>query len=242
MCFHISLNKTKDEVKKRFDVTPSALDVYKPFYHRNGFEKDFIYIIKDIEPYNFVPAYWGMLPESFEINQRDSFLKKTNTLNARAEHLFESPLFKRPLEYNRCLIIADGFFEPHSKNGQNFPHYIRYKDKSIFSFAGIYTELDDDLYTVSLITTLANDFFKEIHNKKNRQGEFRMPLILDERDEVDWLDTNLSIQQVNELLFTFTNKEFEAYTVSKDTFNSRVNSNRPDILNKVEYSELNTLF
>ncbi|WP_053971140.1 SOS response-associated peptidase [Mangrovimonas sp. ST2L15] len=242
MCYHISLTKTKEEIKERFYVFPEALDVYKPFFHRNGFEKEYIYIIKDIEPYNFTPAYWGMLPENFEIFQRDDFLRKTNTLNARAMHLFESPLFRKPLEYNRCLIIADGFFEPHQFNGNNYPHYIRCKDRSLFSFAGIYTELDDDIYTVSLITTVANDFFKEIHNKKNKHGEYRMPLILDEKDEIDWLDPDLPFQEVMELLFSFTNKDFEAYTVSKDVMNSRVMSNRKDVLEPVVYPELNTLF
>ena len=75
--------------------------------------------------------------------------------------------------------------------------------------AGIYTELDDNVFTVSLITTLANDYFKKIHNKKNNLGEYRMPLVLDASDECDWLDTNLQIEQVNELLSSFTNKEFE---------------------------------
>jgi len=242
MCFHLSNTKSKEEIKERFDVWEEAIDVYTPYYHRNGFEKDFIYIIKDVDPYNFTPAYWGMLPDNYEIWQRADFLKKTNTLNARAEGLFDSPLFKKPLEYNRCLIIADGFFEPHSFNGNNYPHFIRYKDYSLMGIAGIYTELDDGLYTVSLITTRANDYFSRIHNKKNKHGEYRMPLILDESDEIDWLDPDIPLQQAMELLFTFTNKEFIDYTVSKDVMNSRVQSNRPDILKQVQYEELNTLF
>ena len=40
----------------------------------------------------------------------------------------------------------------------------------------------------------------------------------------------------------FTKKEFEAYTVSKDVTNSRIKSNKADILDKVNYDELNTLF
>ncbi len=242
MCYHISLTKKDETIRKRFEINDSCLKGYKPFFHRNGFEQDVIYIIKDIELFNFARAYWGLLPERYTIKQRASFLKKTNTLNARAEGLCDSPLFKKPLETNRCLIIADGFFEPHTVKGQNFPYYIRYTDSSIMSIAGIYTKLEDDSYTVSLITTLANEYFKEIHNKKNKHDEYRMPLILDKSDELDWLDLNLPLQQVNELLHTFTDKEFESHTVSKDVMNSHVNSNHPYILNKVEYQELNTLF
>lgn len=242
MCYHISLTKKDETIRKRFDIAQSDLKGYKPFYHRNGFEQEVIYIIKDVEPFKLTPAYWGMLPESHNINQRSAFLKKSNTLNARAEGLFESALFNKPIENNRCLIIADGFFEPHGFNGQNYPHYIKYKDNTIMGIAGIYTKLDVDVFTVSLITTLANDYFKNIHNKRNSLGEYRMPLVLDESDEFDWLNTHSQIQHVNELLHFFTNKEFKSYTVSKDVMNSHVNSNYSNILNKVDYQALQTLF
>lgn len=242
MCYHISLTKKDETIRKRFDIAPSDLNVYKPFYHRNGFEQEVIYIIKDSQPVHFAPAYWGMLPEGYNINQRRTFLKRSNTLNARAEGLLESPLFHKPIENNRCLIIVDGFFEPHVFNRKNYPHYITYKDNSIMGIAGIYTELDEHVLTVSLITTLATDYFKKIHNKKNTFGEYRMPLVLDERDELDWLNTNLKMEQVNKLFSSFTNKEFESYPVSKEVMNAHINSNYAHILNKVDYAELHTLF
>jgi len=242
MCYHISLTKKDETIRKRFEIPQSDLNVYIPFYHRNGFEQEPIYIIKDVEPFKLTPAYWGMLPESYHLSQRRAFLKKSNTLNARAEGLLESPMFQKPIKHNRCLILADGFFEPHGFNGRNYPHYITYRDNGIMGIAGIYTELEEHVFTVSLITTLANDYFKKIHNKKNNLGEYRMPLILDERDEFDWLDTHSQIQQVNDLLSSFTNKEFQSYTVSKDVMNSHVKSDYSDILNKVDYPELQTLF
>ncbi|MCK0109542.1 SOS response-associated peptidase [Flavobacteriaceae bacterium S0825] len=243
MCFHTSLTKEEKALEERFMIHADySMGVYEPYNHRSGFDKDFIYIIKDEEPYNFFPAYWGLMPEDYNIYQRTGFLKKTNTLNARAEGLFESPLFEKPTLENRCLILADGFFEPHTRNGKSFPHYIRYKNKGAFAFAGIYTELDDGLYTASIITTLANPYFKEIHNKPNRLNEYRMPLVLDESNEADWIDGSLNKNQIMELLFTFTNEDFESYTVSKDVMNSHVDSNRPDILQPVLYDELNTLF
>ena len=71
------------------------------------------------------------MPENYNIYQRTGFLKKTNTLNARAEGLFDSPLFKTPSFESRCLIIADGFFEPHSRDNKTFPHYIHYKNNEL---------------------------------------------------------------------------------------------------------------
>lgn len=242
MCFHTSLTAKKEIIEKRFDANFSQFDVFEPYYHLSGFDEGFVYIIKQDE-YNLIePSYWGLLPPDYNIYQRKGFLKKTNSLNARAEGLFESPLFKKPIIENRCLIIADGFFEPHKRNNESFPHYIRYRDKSLFAFAGIYTELDDEVITASIITTLANPFFKEIHNSPNRLGEHRMPLVLDENQENDWLNPNLNKDDINDLLFSFTSKEFEAYPVTKDVMNSHKNSNNQNALEPVFYEQLNTLF
>jgi len=242
MCYHISLTKKDESIKKRFNLSPNQLKGYRPFYHRSGFENKSIYIIKDMEPYNFLKASWGMLPKTYNFSQRKDFLKRTNTLNARAEGLLDSPLYKEPLEQNRCIILADGFFEPHSFNSKNYPYYIKYEDESIMGIAAIYSKTYDGIYTVSLITTTANSYFEEIHNKKNKYDEYRMPLILDEGVEKKWLNSSLPIQDVNSLLSSFTNKKFQSYTVSKDVMNSHIETDYRDILKKVEYQELNTLF
>ncbi len=76
----------------------------------------------------------------------------------------------------------------------------------------------------------------EIHNSKKR-----MPLILDNTYENKWLSNTITDSEIKDLMGEcFTKQEFEAYTVSKDVTNSRIKSNKPDILNKVSYDELNT--
>jgi putative SOS response-associated peptidase YedK len=78
----------------------------------------------------------------------------------------------------------------------------------------------------------------EIHNSKER-----MPLILDRSFEKEWLNPSLSKSSINEIINTgFTAKEFEAYTVSKNVTNSRIQSNTIGILKPYYYPELNTLF
>ncbi|WP_452226126.1 SOS response-associated peptidase [Lacinutrix cladophorae] len=242
MCFHTSLTKEERKLEERFKVASEYSEVYKPYFHRNGFSNGFIYIIKQNEPNRFTPSYWGLLPENLEISERKQFLNKTNTLNARSENLFTSSLFKQHIKRQRCLILADGFFEPHKRNNESFPHYIRYKNKDLFTYAGIYSELDDDLYTASIITTIANPFFKGIHNQPSTQGDYRMPLILDESNEFDWLDESLTENQISELLFTFTSNEFEAYPVTKDVMNSHKQSNNLQAIQPFHYDALNTLF
>jgi len=245
MCFHISIRKEHPKtIEQRFESSFDHIEIYKPYYHFNGFEKKYLYIIPQETPSKIISSYWGLLPEDIDISKRNSFLKKTNTLNATYERLYSSPLFKKHIMQNRCLIIADGLYEPHKaiNTKQSIPYYFQYTDQSLFAFAGIYSELDDDLYTASIITVEANPLFKKIHNSPNKNGSFRMPLILDETQEDQWLKNNLSKEKTNELIFTFTSKEIKAHPVSRDIFKSGINSNRKNITDFVNYSELNNLF
>lgn len=239
MCFHTSNTKTAKENEKRFDATFDNPEVYNPYYHLAGYDKRFIYIIKQDEYYDIVPSYWGLMPEYMNISQRNNW--RRSTWNARAETIFESNLYGMPIREQRCLILADGFYEPHKVKDKSIPHYIRYKDKGLFAFAGIYTELDDGLYTCSIVTVEANDYFSKIHNVK-KQGTYRMPLVLDEKDEVEWINPDLREGDVRELLYSFSSKDFEAYPVSIDVNYGNRDKNRPDIIEPVFYEELNTLF
>lgn len=247
MCFHLS-NTKKDyrKLEDRFEATFEYPEVYEPYYHFNGWETKNLYIIKQDDPETIDFASWGLLPTNYDISLRSDFLKKTNTLNATRERLFESQLFSQFIKWQRCLIIADGLFEPHKNENVkgSIPFYFHLKDKELFAFAGIYSVIDDginSMYSASIITTEANPLFKKIHNSPNKQGSYRMPLILDKTDEYDWLNCNDNEDEINTLLHTFTKSEIEAYSVSQDIF-KRIESNRKDIINSVNYSELKISF
>lgn len=236
MCFHTSNTKKAIQLEDRFDARFEDISIYEPYYHLNGFDFGYVYIIMQQDDEHIEPAKWGLLPEKF--NDADSFRKSFNTLNARSETALESTMYREPLQERRCLILADGFFESKHVNGKTFPHYIRYKDHEPFAFAGVYNEHDRGVVSCSILTTEANEFMGEIHNSKKR-----MPLILDNIYENKWLYSALSDSEIRDMMkVCFTKKEFEAYTVSKDVTNSRIKSNRADILNEVNYDELNTLF
>ncbi|SFZ94422.1 Putative SOS response-associated peptidase YedK [Flaviramulus basaltis] len=241
MCFHTSNTKTAKENERRFDASFNIPEVFDPYYHFAGYEKRNFYIIKQNEFDNIEPAYWGLMPENLNINERTKYLSEYHTYNARAENIFKSRLYNQFAMNQRCIILSDGFYEPHKVDGSSIPQYCKYKDHGLFAFAGLYSELDDDVYTATIITTIANPFFEKIHNVK-KQGTFRMPLVLADYDEVEWLNSDLRQGDIEELLFSFTPKEFEAYPVSQDINYGNRYTNRPDIINKVDYNELNTLF
>ena len=54
------------------------------------------------------------------------------TANAKAETLFEKPLYKKAIHENRCLILPDGFYEWQHVFNKTYMHYIYSKTKDYF--------------------------------------------------------------------------------------------------------------
>ena len=116
---------------------------------------------------------------------------KSSIINATAEKVATSGVFKTSFEQRRCLIPADGFYEwKKGDDGRRQPFRICMADESPFAFAGIWRiwtadndgrnhEAGDAVETFTIITTTANELTKTIHN--------RMPVILDWGDHGDWL-------------------------------------------------------
>lgn len=236
MCYEAALTKPKHTVEEFFQKE-FAIDLeYEPYYHLSGFSHPNLQIVKMDEPGYIYPASWGFVPQ-WGMKDIPAFRKKYNTLNTKSETLF-SGLSKEAGLHTRCLIIADGFFEPHHENGISIPYFCHipskeFKDgRALFVFGGIYSEIekDADLYTCSILTMEANTFFSEVHNKKKRQ-----PLILDEDCYDEWFDPNLKQANVLELIkHGFTAKEFNAYPVSRDLYKRNIDTNSDDFIRKVE--------
>ncbi|WP_438976924.1 SOS response-associated peptidase [Polaribacter sp.] len=232
MCYHVSLTKSKPEIQNRFKTTFKNPDLFEPYYHLNGFSNANGFIITS-ENHQIDKAKWGLKPENFTEQQ----LFNLNTLNAKSETVFQSPLFSEPIIKRRCLVLADGFYESKHINGKKFPHYIYLEKNSLFAFAGIYNYENNGAINFSILTISANLFMANIHNSKKR-----MPIIIDDDFEKDWLNHSLKENEVKELVAScFTKKELKAHSVSKDLHSKR-ETNSKEILKPVYYQELNTLF
>ena len=98
MCYSTSLRKGREEVEQRLLKTmPGKFEApldYQEYYHLNGFTHGNLYIIKMDEPKSIFPASWGLVP-NWAKQDPISFLKRSNTLNARGETIFEKNSFKR---------------------------------------------------------------------------------------------------------------------------------------------------
>ncbi|WP_282073959.1 SOS response-associated peptidase [Polaribacter atrinae] len=239
MCYHISLLKKQNTIEAKMKAIYKATLPYQPYYHFNGWEKKHLSIIKqnDLDTIDF--ASWGVLPTNYNLTDRTAFLAKTNTLNATKERLFSSTLYQQFIIGQKCIILADGFFEPHASTmGEKIPFYFKEKSHNLIAFAGIYSEIaqkgKEPNYSASIITTEANAYFKEIHNKPNVNGSYRMPLILDPSNYKDWLTLDTK-GDINGVLETFTQQEIISYPVSKKLFSNKIDTNVPGILDRVEF-------
>jgi putative SOS response-associated peptidase YedK len=98
------------------------------------------------------------------------------TINARVESLLDRPTWRSALEDNRCLIVADGFYEwQKTPDGRKRPHWITRADHAPFAFAGLASKWG----TCAIVTTTATAAIAELHD--------RMPVMLEPHLEDDWL-------------------------------------------------------
>ncbi|RIV68763.1 SOS response-associated peptidase [Flagellimonas aequoris] len=233
MCFSTSLRKEK-RVIEMVRATEIQFHIeFKPFFRANGFAHPNLWIVKQDEQNKLYPATWGYVPP-FASDDPKGFYAKYNTLNAKSETIFTSNTYKHSIYDKRCLILADGFHEPHKVKNVSYPYFCRYFDDSIFCFAGLYSELDDGSLTCTIITMNANEQFGKIHNVKKRQ-----PLILQSNLEDDWLD-DIHEPHLKDLMKEgFTTKPIEAYSVSRDIYKRDVDSNNHLAIDRVDYPELN---
>ena len=201
MCYETALTKTEKQVHKYLKKDFAYPDKYEPYYHRSGFTHPKLQIVKMDEPNMIYPANWGYIP-NWGMKDIPAFQKKYNTLNIRSESLFKG-LSKEGANDKRCLIIADGFFEPHKTAGVPIPYFCYIPSKTfedgrhLFAFGGIYSEIEKDTkqFTCSILTMEANPFFAEVHNIKKRQ-----PFVLDEGLYDEWFNPNLNEENVLELI------------------------------------------
>tara|TARA_R110002124_G_scaffold56935_7_gene160133 strand:+ start:843 stop:1574 length:732 start_codon:yes stop_codon:yes gene_type:complete len=238
MCFHTSQTKKVVELENRYDVSLTKSDAREaydiPRYHLNGFAHPDMLIIPQEGPSALAPALWGIVPQNKKQEQLREYYKEAvrygGGLNAQSEKLFDHFIYKHSALTRRCIVPVTGFFEPHEYKSNKYPFHIKHKDDDVLSLAGLYTIIDD-VVTFTILTKKASPLFAKIHNKKNRQ-----PIILQKDFEQDWLKDDLNEHGIKELInLNFKEDNLSTYTVSRDLFSPKVNSDISSIIDEVKY-------
>lgn len=185
MCFYSRQSKEALTAARRFKAEVRNPDEFLKSDIINGFSHPSCPVITSEDSATIQNYSWGLIPVwSSDISVSDY------TLNARIESLNVTRSFKEYVN-NRCLVIADGFYEwRHTAiNGKKFRErfLITLPGDELFAFAGLYSKWRDPSSglvknTFTIVTTAANELMCEIHNTKQR-----MPVILKEEDEREWL-------------------------------------------------------
>lgn len=160
---------------------------------------------------------WGLIP----VWAKDASIG-TRMINARAETIMEKPSFKRPFQKQRCLILADGFYEWKKGvqgRGPSEPYLFQKKDEKPFGFAGIWdawhSPEGEELRTCTIITCQANALVAAVHE--------RMPVMLEKANYWNWLEDTNSSQLVN-LLVPFPPEKMKSFPVSRRVNDANLDS------------------
>ena len=166
--------------------------------------------------------HWGLIPSW----AKDPSIGN-RMINARAETVSEKPSYRSAFERQRCLTIADGFYEWKKTADGKQPYYLRLKSGDPFGFAGLWESWrgaepgGEELRSATIITTEPNEVAREVHN--------RMPVILPPELYDAWLEPdNDDREELLSMLTSYPAEEMEAYPVSKRV--NRPANDEPSVL------------
>ncbi len=168
------------------------------------------------------PMRWGLIPY-----WAGDISIGSGLINARAETLPEKPSFRNLVPKNRCVVVADGYYEWKKEGRKKTPYYIHHPAGELLPMAGLWdcwrSPDGDPVFSYTVITTPSRADLAHIHN--------RMPAILLKSDLDTWIRTETySPRAALSLLAPYPGK-VEAYPVAPVVNSPRNNS--PECIRRV---------
>ena len=229
MCGRYTLHTEKEALATRFDFDPGDLAELSPRYNLAPTQKAVtVRALASGRVASFMR--WGLVP-----SWAQGLAGLPQLINARAEGIASKPSFRTPLRKQRCLILADGFYEwqaPIAPAKRKIPHLIGLASGGPFAMAGLWSVWQpkdalevEPLVSCAIITCAANAAVQPIHA--------RMPVILPRDAEARWLDPALdgNVDALQALLVPIESEALRAHPIS-----TRVNSVRNDDPSLLELS------
>src|SRR5665648_365909 len=233
MCMRFVLASELQRIEPRFNALLGPNTPVLPKLYAVS-EGDETYVITCQEPHLIQVFTFGMTPFYAA--------EPMNLINARVEGdkngadnpnyngskaIFLKQAFRKPIQSQRCIVIADAYYE---WSDQNKPYLVYLQNKNRpFAFAGLYDqwknpESKENVYAFAIITTTANSLLQSL-------GVKRMPVILSRSDETTWIKASNHLSEVLRLLISYPSEKMNAYPVSEMVNIQGVND--PSMLNPI---------
>ena len=214
MCGRYTLHSRAEFIAERFGVqVPPTLS--GRFNIAPSQQVLAVWLNPEVQQRELVALRWGLIP--FWADDPSIGNRMTN---ARSETVAEKPSFRRAFKSQRCLLVADGFYEWQETNGKKQPSYITLKDGRPFGLAGLWECWDkqgESIESCTILTTDANEIMSAIHD--------RMPVIIPPEKYSLWLDpAEHDPKKLTGLLRPFDSDEMTAYPVSTFVNNAKHDS------------------
>ncbi len=189
MCGRISFVATKEQIQQALpfvEVPPNLRTSYNiaPTQH--------VWVIANDAPDRLQQMVWGLVPSWW-----DGTKQPVRPVNARAEGIATRPSFRVPIRKQRCVVLADSFYEWRKEGTRKLPYRIFPKDGGLLLMGGIWDvwHQPPNGYphkSCAIITTPSNREMSCLHD--------RMPFLLAGADQVQlWLD-DLPLDEVLAML------------------------------------------
>ncbi|XP_077581685.1 abasic site processing protein HMCES [Stigmatopora nigra] len=250
--------RNRDGQRKRPGWRDGDADKYRPSYNKSPqsmspvllshrhFDKN-----APVDECVLASMRWGLVPSWFKENDPSKMQYSTN--NCRSENILQKKSYKDPLlKGQRCVILADGFYEWKRKDKEKQPFFIYFPQTSntcvkqepeeessddwtgwkLLTMAGVFDcwtppSGGEPLYTYTVITVNASPNLQGIHD--------RMPAVLAGEEQVRrWLDFG-EVKSSDALKLLQSEDTLTYHPVSSLVNNSR--NNTPECLQPVDLNQ-----
>ena len=196
MCGRFSLEEYPKTILENFDLPTYPKYSEEIFSSRENItpSANILTVFNSENTYELGEMHWGIVPPWAKPGQF-----KRPLINARSETIWEKPSFKNLVASNRCVILANSFYEWNRDENPKLPYQIKMKYQQDMAMAGIYQISKEGELQCCIVTMQANEQMATIHH--------RMPVLLSgdhvtswvASDDVDTLDKAINESSSTEL-------------------------------------------
>ncbi len=209
MCKRFSFTISKEAIENRFELELSSM--LKTSF--NIAPTQFAYVVTNEKTNKLQYMSWGLIPYW----SKDG-INKGKLINARKEGIAASTSFRIPIRRQRCLVLADSYYEWKKEGGTEVPHRIVQEDSNLMIMAGVWDTWENEgqkYKSFSIITTAAPEGIKKVSD--------RCPLVLETQEQQERWISDIDLNEVLKIM-SIRPQQLKHYPISKKVNSIKYNS------------------